>query len=207
MNPAVIGVVGMLLCLSSSASAALMMGGDDDAGPSAGTTPPDPKRACPRTVTAKRTDSTGGWGMDLQFKCGDETVKVGPGGANEVTSDVVTLKADACPVEINKTNWLGGHTWPDTFKTTVSDCIDVGKTCPRKVTAKRTDSTGGWGMDLQFKCDDATVIIGPGQTNEVTSPTPVNINELSCPGIVSKSNWLGGHTWPDTFKVTVSDCQ
>ena len=30
MNPAVIGVVGMMLCLSSSASAALMMGGDDD---------------------------------------------------------------------------------------------------------------------------------------------------------------------------------
>jgi len=35
MNPAVIGVVGMLLCVSSSAGAALMMGGDgdDDAGP------------------------------------------------------------------------------------------------------------------------------------------------------------------------------
>ena len=30
MNPAVIGVVGMMLCLSSSAGAALMMGGDDD---------------------------------------------------------------------------------------------------------------------------------------------------------------------------------
>jgi len=36
MNPAVIGVVGMLLCVSSSATFAMMgSGGDDDAGPSA----------------------------------------------------------------------------------------------------------------------------------------------------------------------------
>jgi len=31
MSPMVIGVVGLLLCVSSSAAAALMMGGDDDA--------------------------------------------------------------------------------------------------------------------------------------------------------------------------------
>ena len=31
----------------------------------------DPDRACPRTVSAQRTDANGGWGMNLSFKCGD----------------------------------------------------------------------------------------------------------------------------------------
>jgi hypothetical protein len=62
MNPAVIGVVGMLLCLSSSASAALMMGGDDDdkkpaTGPSAtGPSTVDPRKD--KTTTAN--DYAGG---------------------------------------------------------------------------------------------------------------------------------------------------
>ena len=207
--------VGLMVVCSSSLAAVMLMGGEEEtpdtgagAGVGAGAGPAlDPNRVCPRKVTAKRTDTTGGWGMNLKFKCGDETVIIGPGGANEVESGVVTLAADACPTEINKTNWLGTDTYGDTFATTVSDCLDPGETCQRKVTVKRTDTTGGWGMNLKFKCDDEEVTIGPGGANEVTSPTSVNINELSCPGIVSRSNWLGTDTYGDTFKVTVGDCE
>ena len=55
MNPAVIGVVGLLLCLSSSASAALMMGGDDDdKKPATG-----PSATGPSTVPNVLTDPVG----------------------------------------------------------------------------------------------------------------------------------------------------
>jgi len=89
-----------------------------------------------------------------------------------------------------------------------SNDIDVGKTCLRKVTAKRIDYNGGWGMDLKFKCANETVEIGPqqGSGNEVTSSTPVNINKLSCPGEVNKSNWLGTDTYGDRFQITTGDC-
>lgn len=89
-----------------------------------------------------------------------------------------------------------------------SNDIDVGKTCLRKVTAKRIDYNGGWGMDLKFKCANETVEIGPhhGSGNEVTSSTPVNINKLSCPGEVGKWNWLGTDTYGDRFQITTSDC-
>ena len=48
-----------------------------------------------------------------------------------------------CPSKVNKTNWLGGARFRDTFIVIQNDA---------SVTVKRTDSNGGWGMSLQFKC-------------------------------------------------------
>jgi hypothetical protein len=167
----------------------------------------DPDRACPRTVSAQRTDANGGWGMNLSFKCGDETAQIGNGTANKMTAGPLTLAAGACPETVDKTNWLGTDTYPDKFGITMSECIDPGETCPRTVSAQRTDANGGWGMNLRFKCGDETAEIGNGTANKMTTPTPININEISCPGTVSKANWLGTDTYPDKFAITVSDCQ
>jgi hypothetical protein len=205
---AIIGVLGLMICCSSSSAAMLMMGGDDDTsttGPSS--TGPAPSRECTRTVTVTRTDSNTGWGMPLEFKCGDETINVGPESSNQPkTVGPYELAADACPPSIDKNNWLGGHTYGDTFDIKLSECIDL-KTCPRNVTATRTDSNTGWGMPLEFKCGDQTVAIGPQSSGQSkTTAQPVNINQIACPSVVDKSNWLGGHTYGDTFDISVSDC-
>ena len=67
---------------------------------------------------------------------------------------IITLQ-DAgvtCPPVVNKANWLGGTTWPDTFKITQNGLT---------VSVLRTDSNAHtplqqWGMDLSFKCCPGT---------------------------------------------------
>ena len=85
---------------------------------------PAANKSCIRTVTAKRLDFAGGWGMDLKFKCGDKTINIGRSadGVNERTSDGIDLTSADCPKEINKTNWLNPEKYPDRFGITVSDC-------------------------------------------------------------------------------------
>jgi hypothetical protein len=227
---AIIGILGlMMVCCSSSSVAAFMMGGDDDSSSGSGSTgstgstdpttpadsttpvdppdPPDPSRKCKRTVTARRTDApNNGWGMPLEFKCGEQTVTIGNSSTNSKTVGPYSLAAGACPASIDKNNWLGGHTWPDTFDIRLSECLDE-NTCKRKVTARRTDApNNGWGMPLEFKCGEQTVTIGNSSTNSKTTAQPVNISQVACPPTIDKNNWLGGHTWPDTFKIDVSDC-
>ena len=48
-----------------------------------------------------------------------------------------------CPASISKSNWLGGLTYSDEFSLTQSGT---------SLTVRRTDESGGWGMDLQVKC-------------------------------------------------------
>ena len=48
-----------------------------------------------------------------------------------------------CLTSIDKSNWLGSKTYGDTFSVS-----QFGHT----LTVRRTDSSGGWGMDLKFKC-------------------------------------------------------
>ena len=81
-----------------------------------------------RTVTVKRMDPSGldghGWGMNLQFMCGDSRVNIGNSRGSQTQSTVVNTpmhKGD-CPARINKSNWLGGYTYPDFFDVTVTDC-------------------------------------------------------------------------------------
>jgi hypothetical protein len=212
---AIIGVVALMMMSSSMGAVALMMGGDDEKktgpsspGPSTPPPPPSPSRKCKRTVTATRTDAPGSaWGMPLEFKCGNETINVGSGpGGQPKTVGPYSLAAGACPASIDKNNWLGGYTYPDTFDIKLSECLDE-KTCKRNVTAIRKDApNSGWGMPLEFKCGEQTVTIGNSSTNSKTTAQPVNISQVACPATIDKSNWLGGYTYPDVFKIDVSDC-
>ena len=90
-------------------------------------------KKCARTVTARRTDNDGGWGMDLQFMCGDKKVIIGPGHLghkNTKTGAVIEgLARDSCPKTVDKSNWLGTDTHPDTFDITVSECVSGSDPC------------------------------------------------------------------------------
>ena len=181
------------------------------------------KRECKRRVIATRTDQSRGWGMDLKFNCGDNVISIGNTdlqGSDDDTqtskesSDVYILSRTSCPSVVNKSNWLGGFTWDDTFNITVSDCL-VEEVCKRKVTATRKDQNKGWGMDLKFKCGDNVISIGPTskggssddtQTSKESSEV-YNLSEISCPSRVDNSNWLGGFTYGDYFDITVSECE
>jgi hypothetical protein len=51
-----------------------------------------------------------------------------------------------CPEVVNRDNWVGGETWPDTFAVTQAfDAVSVART-------DTGDASVGWGMDLQFEC-------------------------------------------------------
>ena len=72
------------------------------------------------------------------------TVKVGSGNNKGKVFKVDPVYV--CPTKVDKTNWLGGHTYGDTFKITQTK---------DGVSAVRTDTgntNAGWGMDLQFRC-------------------------------------------------------
>ena len=57
-----------------------------------------------------------------------------------------------CPTTVDKTNWLDGYNYGDTFS--VAQNAD-------RVTITRTDHNGGWGMNLKFRCcpDDGNILI------------------------------------------------
>ena len=58
-----------------------------------------------------------------------------------------------CPASVNKTNWLGGDTWPDTFSVIHHGYRSMNG-YQRNITVKRTDSSDGWATNLQFLCCD-----------------------------------------------------
>ena len=65
-------------------------------------------------------------------------------GSSSDNSKIVDIDGGyTCPTSIDKSNWLGSYTYGDTFSVS-----HTGHT----LTIRRTDSSGGWGMDLKFKC-------------------------------------------------------
>ena len=48
-----------------------------------------------------------------------------------------------CPATIDKSNWLGGHTYGDIFSIIQNEA---------NMTVTRTDWNWSWGMDLKFVC-------------------------------------------------------
>ena len=48
-----------------------------------------------------------------------------------------------CPTIVNKENWLGGYGYSDTFSVEQREA---------HIVVTRTDSYGGWGMNLEFRC-------------------------------------------------------
>lgn len=49
-----------------------------------------------------------------------------------------------CPAVVNKDNWLGGHDYPDAFKTAH---VEGGL-----LNVTRTDGDTGWELELEFEC-------------------------------------------------------
>jgi len=98
-------------------------------------------------VCAKRTDSGGGWGMNLQINCeaaAQLTVSVITIGSSGDNKKCVNRQVESCAGDAgDKGKRVNSHQAGDTFDITV----EGGQVC-----AKRTDSGGGWGMKLQVNC-------------------------------------------------------
>jgi hypothetical protein len=99
-------------------------------------------------VCAKRTDSKAGWGLNLQVVCmqgaSAEVVKIGKGKDNVAcTSKAPDVQCDEGAGNSQK-RLHGGH-HGDTFK--------IFEKSPTEICAKRTDSKGGWGLNLEIVCD------------------------------------------------------
>ena len=70
-------------------------------------------------------------------------------GTSEAPTKTVTVITEyTCPIVVSKDNWLGGATHSDTFSVQQRE-TDIAVT--------RTDSTDGWGMDLEFQCCNGNV--------------------------------------------------
>ena len=65
-----------------------------------------------------------GWGMNLQFMCGDSKVHIGNSRGSQTQSTVVDtpMFANDCAARIDKSNWLGGYGYGDFFDVTVGEC-------------------------------------------------------------------------------------
>ena len=75
---------------------------------------------------------------------GCTTALVGPKMSHSLSYKAISFNGDfKCPNSIDKTSWLEGYTWPNTFS--VSQAASY-------LTVTRTDSNYGWWMDLKFVC-------------------------------------------------------
>jgi len=66
------------------------------------------------------------------------------GSSSENTISVTVPEGCLCPKTVNKNNWLGGYSWPDSFEITQNGI---------NLQVQRKDSDGGWGLDLAFLCN------------------------------------------------------
>ena len=106
---------------------------------------PAPKPCTGRTVTVKRMDSGGldghGWGMNLEFMCGDSKVSIGGSHGSQTKSTVVNsemAKGD-CAARIDKSNWLGGYDYGDFFDVTVGECPGGAALGKKRATTQATN--------------------------------------------------------------------
>ena len=65
------------------------------------------------------------------------------GSSSENSKTINIGSGFTCPTSIDKSNWLNGQTYRDTFSVSQAGTV---------LTVTRTDSSSGWGMDLKFKC-------------------------------------------------------
>jgi len=65
-------------------------------------------------------------------------------GSSESNSKTITINGVfSCPSKVDKTNWFGVAKYNDKFRVSQAG---------NEITATRTDSNGGWSMDLKFQC-------------------------------------------------------
>jgi len=65
------------------------------------------------------------------------------GGSRSPSKSITIDSRCKCPTTVDKSNWLDGYNYGDTFS--VAQNGD-------QATITRTDKKGGWGMKLQFRC-------------------------------------------------------
>ena len=71
-------------------------------------------------------------------------------GLGRISKTIAMETGYQCPKLVNQTNWMDGHTWPDTYSVEQTD---------NKITVYRTDSTDGWGMNLRFQCCKGSILV------------------------------------------------
>jgi len=155
-------------------------------------------------VCARRLDSNGGWGMQLEVSCqeivtGPVNVRIDNSGSNTkcVNAPVpVTCNANSGDRGIRVNN---PNDYSDRFEITSNG---------NGVCARRLDSNGGWGMHLEVACREA---VPPGQvqvlidnsgsnTRCVTADEPV----VCATNAGNLGNRINMHRAGDTFDITVT---
>eukprot|EP00808_Paulinella_micropora_P000401 g24882.t1 len=69
----------------------------------------------------------------------------------------------------------------------------------------KTTCHPSWDCKPRETCTEVEVRVGSSTGSN--SKTVTASTSVTCPATVSKANWLGGYTWPDTFAVTTSGSQ
>jgi len=166
-------------------------------------------------VCAQRTDTTIGWGMQLEIQCQipapADTVYVYIDSSNANTKCVDTAQEVHC-------NAFAGNLGSRVNDHPAGDEFDI-TTTSSQVCARRLDSTGGWGMHLHLLCHAGPAPLAlnaPGSeyqvlidrsssdnTRCVTSAVPVtcaaNAGDLG--------TRINDHSAGDTFDITVNGDQ
>ena len=65
------------------------------------------------------------------------------GGSGSPSKSISIDSRCKCPITVDKSNWLDGHNYGDTFS--VAQNGD-------QATITRTDDESGWAMNLKFRC-------------------------------------------------------
>ena len=65
------------------------------------------------------------------------------GSSEAPTKTITAITKYTCPIVVNKDNWLGGYGYSDVFSVQQRET---------DIVVTRTDSTSGWGMNLEFRC-------------------------------------------------------
>ena len=86
---------------------------------------------------------------------------MGSSGAH--TKTVKVISEYTCPIVVNKDNWLGEDGHSDTFSVRQRET---------DIVVTRTDSTSGWGMNLEFQC------CGSGKVSYISYITKSNLKSF-----------------------------
>ena len=132
--------------------------------------------------------------------------RIGP----STTSNLATLRFDApnmrCPTRVDKKIWsevpgLEGLDYRDDFAVTTTSSASG-----TLVKVRRTDTSGGWAMDLAFYCIAAESRFGPKPVEVVIGSqlkgkrtkwvTVRGASSLECPRIAYRRNWLSDADFP-----------
>jgi hypothetical protein len=100
---------------------------------------------------------------------------------------------------VSKANWVGKETFGDTFKLSQNSSQGApGLNSKSVLTVRRTDSTHGWGMNLQVLCTDASGGIRSGACAGVKGSDGLVNDFVKLPQLVKDIQAKFGSGWPKT---------